>query len=71
MEHYDEHDIYGCFLMGRSDEEYYVYNLETKKYGIYEMGSLDVMDEFDDFASLFIDTVGGRAASVYRLTEDS
>jgi len=47
-------------LLGRADDDYYTYNIETKKYEILEYTSRELMDEFDLFADLFRFTVGGR-----------
>jgi len=47
-------------LLGRADEEYYTYNIETQKYEILEFGSSEALEEYDTFAKLFRNTVGGR-----------
>jgi len=47
-------------LLGRADDDYYTYNIETMKYEVLEFTSRELMDEFDEFAGLFRFTVGGR-----------
>ena len=47
-------------LLGRADDDYYTYNIETKRYEVLEFTSRELMDEFDDFEGLFRFTVGGR-----------
>jgi len=47
-------------LLGRADEDYYTYNIETKKYEALELESREVWEECDTFEDLFFFTVGGR-----------
>ena len=47
-------------LLGRADDDYYTYNIETTKYEVLEFTSRDLMEEFDTFEDLFFFTVGGR-----------
>ena len=47
-------------LLGRADEDYYTYNIETKKYEALELESREVWDEYDTFEDFFFYTVGGR-----------
>jgi hypothetical protein len=47
-------------LLGRADEDYYTYNIETKRYEALELESREVWEEFDTFEDLFFFTVGGR-----------
>jgi hypothetical protein len=47
-------------LLGRADEDYYTYNIETKKYEALELESREPWEEFDSFEDLFFFTVGGR-----------
>ena len=47
-------------LLGIADDDYYTYNIETKKYEILEFTSRALMEEFDTFSDLFFSTVGGR-----------
>jgi phytoene dehydrogenase-like protein len=56
----DRYELDEKVLLGRADEDYYTYNIETEKYEVLELESRDVMDEFDTFADLFSFTVGGR-----------
>jgi hypothetical protein len=47
-------------LLGRADEDYYTYNIETEKYEMLELESREAWDEFDTFEDLFFYSVGGR-----------
>jgi hypothetical protein len=47
-------------LLGRADEDYYTYNIETKKYEALELESREIWEECDTFEDLFSFTVGGR-----------
>jgi hypothetical protein len=47
-------------LLGRADEDYFSYNIETKKYEALELESREPWEEFDTFEDLFSFTVGGR-----------
>jgi len=47
-------------LLGRADEDYYTYNIETKKYEALELESREPWEEFNSFEDLFFFTVGGR-----------
>jgi hypothetical protein len=56
----DRYELDEKVLLGRADDDYYTYNIETKKYEILEFSSCELMDEFDEFADLFRYTVSGR-----------
>jgi hypothetical protein len=56
----DRYELDEKVLLGRADDDYYTYNIETEKYEVLEFTSRDLMDEFDTFAELFALTVGGR-----------
>ncbi len=47
-------------LLGRADEDYYTYNIETEKYEALELESREAWEEFDTFDELFCFTVKGR-----------
>jgi len=47
-------------LLGRADEDYYTYDIETKKYEALELESREPWEEFTSFEDLFFFTVGGR-----------
>jgi hypothetical protein len=47
-------------LLGRADEDYYTYNIQTKKYEALELESREVWEECNTFEDLFLFTVGGR-----------
>jgi hypothetical protein len=56
----DRYELDEKVLLGRADEDYYTYNIETKKYEALELESREVWDEFDTFEDLFFAQVGGR-----------
>jgi hypothetical protein len=47
-------------LLGRADEDYYTYDIETKRYEALELESREPWEEFNSFEDLFFFTVGGR-----------
>jgi hypothetical protein len=47
-------------LLGRTDEDYYTYDIETKRYEALELESREPWEEFNSFEDLFFFTVGGR-----------
>jgi hypothetical protein len=47
-------------LIGRSEEDYFTYNIETKKYEALELDTRAEWEEFDTFEELLSFTVGGR-----------
>jgi len=56
----DRYELDEKVLLGRADEDYYTYNIETKMYEALELESREVWDEFDTFEKMFYFTVGGR-----------
>jgi len=56
----DRYELDEKVLLGRADEDYYTYNIESKRYEALERESREVWEEFDSFADLFYFTVGGR-----------
>ena len=56
----DRYELDEKVLLGRADEDYYTYNIETKKYEALELESREPWEEFDTFEGLFYFTVGGR-----------
>ena len=66
----DNYEMDDRVLLGRADDDYYTYNIETKKYEILEYTSTDLMEEFDSFEELFHDVVGTRLGSVRALQEE-
>ena len=56
----DRYELDEKVLLGRADEDYYTYNIETKRYEALELESREAWEEFDSFADLFYFTVGGR-----------
>ena len=56
----DRFELDEKILLGIADDDYYTYNIETKKYEILEFSSRELMEEFDKFDELFSFTAGGR-----------
>ncbi len=56
----DMYELDEKVLLGRSDIDYYTYNIGTEKYEVLEFESRETMDEFETFEALFRFTVGGR-----------
>jgi hypothetical protein len=56
----DRYELDEKVLLGRMDEEYFTYNIDTKKYEVLELESREIWEEFDTFEGLFFFTVGGR-----------
>jgi hypothetical protein len=56
-------------LLGRSDEDYFTYNIETLKYEVLEAGSWEAMEEYETFDELFCEVVGGRIGAVSDIGE--
>ena len=56
----DRYELDEKVLLGRADEDYYTYDIETKKYEALELESRQPWEEFDTFEGLFYFTVGGR-----------
>jgi len=61
---FEYNDIPDIVLLGRADDDLYVYNTVTKKYDVLDFTGHDVMEEYDDFDSLFTEVVGSRMAGV-------
>ena len=56
----DRYELDEKVLLGRADEDYYTYNIKTKKYEALELESREVWEECETFEALFLFTVGGR-----------
>jgi hypothetical protein len=56
----DYYELDEKVLLGRADEDYYTYNIETKRYEMLERESREPWNEFDTFEDLFFYAVGGR-----------
>ena len=56
----DRYELDEKVLLGSADEDYYTYNIETKKYEALERESREPWEECDTFEDLFFFTVGGR-----------
>ena len=56
----DRYELDEKVLLGRQDEEYFTYNITTKKYEVLELESREIWEEFDNFEDLFYFAVGGR-----------
>jgi hypothetical protein len=49
-----------CVLLGRADDDLYVYNTKNKKYEILDMTGRDIMEEYETFEALFAGVVAPR-----------
>jgi hypothetical protein len=56
----DRYELDEKVLLGRMDEEYFTYNIETKKYEVLELETREIWEQLDTFEDLFYFTVGGR-----------
>ena len=46
-----------CVLLGRADDDLYVYNRQSGRYEVLDMTGRDVMDSFDSFEAMFVGVV--------------
>ena len=53
-------DMPNVVLLGRADDDLYVYDTETKKYDVLDFTGKDVMEEYDTFDAMFEEVVGSR-----------
>jgi len=67
----DIYEMYECLFLGQSDEDIFCFNSESQKYEILDRTGLDVMESFDSFEELFVDTVGCRFRGVLSFVEES
>jgi len=56
----DLYELDDKVLLGRADEDYYTYDIETQKYEALELETREAWEEFDTFEELFLFTVGAR-----------
>lgn len=54
----ETHGLVNRLLIGRADEEYYIYNAEEDSYEVVDATVMDVIASFSDFNALFEDAVG-------------
>ena len=47
-------------LLGRADDDLYTYNTSNGKYEVLDFTGHDVMEEYDDFETLFVEVVSPR-----------
>jgi hypothetical protein len=60
-EHHLYHDGFeDCLMIGRSDEDIFIYNTSNKLYEVLDRTGWDVMEEFKTFNSMFLDIVALR-----------
>ncbi|MDR1640238.1 MAG: YrhA family protein [Clostridiales bacterium] len=52
-----------CFLLGRADEDLYVYNPKNRRYEVLDLTGRDVMEKFDTFEEMFVRVVCSRISS--------
>lgn len=57
-------DMPEIVLLGRADDDLYVYDVKTKKYDVLDFTGKDVMEEYDTFDELFSDVVQARMAGL-------
>lgn len=53
-------DLAHCVLLGRADDDLYVYNTQTQKYEVLDFTGHDSMEEFDNFDQMFVSVVTPR-----------
>ena len=53
-------DLAGCVLLGRADDDLYVYNTANEKYEVLDFTGHDVMEDFDAFDAMFEGVVTPR-----------
>ena len=53
-------DLEGCVLLGRADDDLYVYNTANEKYEFLDFTGHDVMEDFDAFDAMFEGVVSPR-----------
>ncbi len=53
-------DLAHCLQLGRSDEDVYVYNTANEHYEVLDRTGRDVMEEYDNFETLFTGVVAPR-----------
>lgn len=53
-------DLEGCVLLGRADDDLYVYNTVNEKYEVLDFTGHDVMEDYDAFDALFEGVVSPR-----------
>ncbi len=56
----DYRDLGNKLIVGRSDEDLYVYDADNQKYEILDYTSSDTMEEYNSFEELFKEVVGPR-----------
>ena len=49
-----------CVLLGRADDDLYVYNTQNQRYEVLDMTGRDVMEDFDTFEAMFVGVVAPR-----------
>ena len=49
-----------CVLLGRADDDLYVYNTQNGRYEVLDMTGRDVMDEYKTFEEMFVGVVAPR-----------
>ena len=53
-------DFKDMVLLGRADEDLFVYNIANKKYEVLDFTAHDVMEDFDTFDAMFVGVVSPR-----------
>ena len=53
-------DFEGLVLLGRADDDLFVYNTANEKYEVLDFTAHDVMEDFDSFEAMFEGVVSPR-----------
>ncbi len=54
----------GVLLLGRGDEEFYLYDADTKEFCVIDAQDLEELETFSSFDALFEDVIGGRLEGI-------
>lgn len=49
-----------CVLLGRADDDLYVYNTQNRQYEVLDLTGRDVMEDFATFEAMFVGVVAAR-----------
>jgi len=53
-------NVKNYILLGRADDDLYVYNMESGRYEVLDMTGRDVMEDFETFEAMFVGVVAPR-----------
>ena len=57
------YEMHKKVLLGRTNKDYFTFNIETFKYEILQTNNCEITQEFENFEDLFQHTVGSRLES--------